>query len=68
MERVLPYFFDEAPEFEARDGIMFMRWPELEICAPISVCIKSVGKCKRELARWERQNASVIPLSPPEHG
>jgi hypothetical protein len=62
MGQRMPLFVDEAPEYEARGAVMFVRWPGLEIVMPISVCVAALGRCRCELSAWESKRAEIIPM------
>lgn len=60
MGQMLPIFVDEVPEYEARDGCMFVRWRGLEIALPIATCIQSMEACERALSSWQNRDAKLL--------
>jgi hypothetical protein len=53
MDRKLPLFIDEVPEYEPRGDYMRVIWRGLEICIPMFICQRSYLLCGEALAKWK---------------
>lgn len=65
MQRSLPVFFDEVPDFDPRDGFMVVRWGGYELAMPIPICERSHLMCGEALAKWRLSRldtGDVVPL------
>ena len=62
MDSKLPVFCGDVPEYKIRGDYMLVKYADLELAIPIDVCIKSVGRCQRELDRWHEAKGRVLPF------
>lgn len=62
----LPMFMDEVPDYECRDGRMYICMGDLCLTMPISVFLDGCELGKAAIVAWQRQqcglDGNVIPI------
>jgi hypothetical protein len=63
MDCGLPAFVDDVPEYEIRDGRMYICMRGMCLAMPVHVFTAGMARANRELDAWfEQQRGTVVPI------
>lgn len=63
MPNSLPIFLDEVPEYEVRDGRMYITMGTFCLAMPVHIYLKGAARGSRAIREWQRgERGEVIPF------